>query len=377
MKVLHVGKFFPPAIGGIENFLSDLVKWQVRSGIEICVLAHDHKVLRRTQISRTAEGFSLIRLATLGSFAYVPVAPSFPVMAYKIMKTWKPDLVHLHLPNASAFCFLAFAHRASLVIHWHSDVVPSKHDRKLAMLYRFYKPWETALLRKAKVVIATSPPYLESSATLKPFRDKCVIVPLGVDPARLEQFSPFPAIHSRNGRLMVFTVGRFSYYKGFQYLIKSVTYSNNFFVVIAGDGPLRRNLMKLRDRLNLRGRVFFTGKLGIGQLNTLLNGCDIFCLPSIERTEAFGLVLLEAMYFAKPLLTTSIPGSGVSWVNENGVTGLCVPPGSAEAIGAAVNELDVHEEVRNFFGRNGSKRFNRCFHIARVSEEIGSVYEAI
>lgn len=431
MRILHISKFYPPVPGGIENFVFDLANAQIRQGHAVTVLCHQTEAARPT-FTQTIHGVTVIRVRTFGQLAYTPVTPEFPLYLRRTVRRFQPDAIHAHLPNVSSFWLLFSSLPCPLILHWHADVVASRIDRKLAFLYQFYKPWETALLHKADAVIATSRAYLDHSAPLRPFYKKCHVVPLGLDPARLtandsrsdiiagkESRPAMPDLwetvhrreriparkvhrshflhdkeHGRNddqdpgfdsdqrfkpghSPFTILSVGRFTYYKGFEYLVDAATMQVDVHFIIVGDGP-EFDKIKARVRGNhLENRFDLVGKVNSPELIRLLINCDVFCLPSIERTEAFGLVLLEAMHFAKPMITTKIRGSGVLEVNDHGITGLQVPVADAKALCDAILYLKHHPARRHDMGHASREKFNRCFKINPVAERITRIYREI
>ena len=210
------------------------------------------------------------------------------------------------------------ARRLPSVVHWHADVVASMIDTRLATAYRLYRPFEQRLLATSKAIIATSPTYLAASAALMPWRDRCHIIPLGLDANRIAE--PDPAMQQRAAALWgqaafrVLAIGRLTYYKGHDVLIRAVAELAESRTLIVGTGDQRDRLRALIDSLSLGNQVLLPGFQTEADLNALLESCDVLCLPSLERTEAFGLVLLEAMRFRKPVIVSDIAGSGVGWV---------------------------------------------------------------
>lgn len=373
MRILHLSKFYPPEPGGIENFVFDLANVQVRHGHEVYVISHQ-PASGKPGVHEILHGVRLDRLRTFGQVAYAPVCPGFFFQLRAVIRQFRPDVIHAHVPNVSAFWLLFLRKTPPIILHWHADVVPSRIDRKMAVLYRFYKPWETALLEKADVVIATSRAYLDASAPLRRFRQKCHVVPLGLDPDRLAHNADISRYYDEPGRsdenFTVLAVGRFAYYKGFQYLVAAAGKMPGVRFVIVGDGPAYPAIKGLVDGNGLQGRVTLPGSVGRETLMGLFRTCDVFCLPSVERTEAFGLVLLEAMYFGKPLITTAIPGSGVSTVNRHNETGLQVPPENPEALAGAIGFMKNHPELRKKMGTIARRRVLGCFHVDFICNEI-------
>jgi rhamnosyl/mannosyltransferase len=177
----------------------------------------------------------------------------------------------------------------------------------------------------SKAVIVATPDYLHTSPPLQLWREKCHVIPLGIDPKRFAQ--PTPQIRAEADRywgngFRVLTIGRLTYYKGHEVLIRAVAHCPAVKLIIVGTGERRDYLQALIKQLNLEQRISLAGFQAEQQRNALLATCDVFCLPSIERTEAFGMVLLESMCFGKPVVASGIPGSGVNWVVRQGGHGI-------------------------------------------------------
>ena len=374
MKILHISKFYPPEPGGIESFVCDLAEAQVRQGHEVYVLAHQsefNKPTCREQIN----GVKVRRIRTFGQAAYAPLTPEFPLHLRSSIRTFRPDLIHAHLPNISAFWMLFARKPCPLLLHWHADVVASPIDRKMGVLYNFYKPWELLLVKKADKVIATSGSYLNASRPLSGFLRKTRVIPLGINPGRLADSHAGSRPAASDKGFNVLSVGRFAYYKGFEYLVQAAEKLPDVQFVIVGDGPRYSEIKKLVCQKGLQDRVQLPGQVKAEQLRKLFLDCDLFCLPSLERTEAFGVVLLEAMSLGKPLVTTKIPGSGMSEVNVHGTTGLQVPPADADALASAIDDMRKDLSACRQMGEAARRRFETHFHISAVAEQIKSLYE--
>ena len=383
MKILHIGKYYPPFQGGMENFLADLAREQVSQGHEVQVLCHQHERGRPTETDPVDSGLEITRVAIMGVVAYAPITSGFFRILKDVLSFFKPDVVHAHMPNLSAFWLLFSRVPAKVVIHWHSDVVSSENDWKLRVLYPFYRVFEKRILERAHRIIATSDAYLQTSAALQAFRDKCRVIPLGVsldklgnfagefddrvDPERIND-------HPIAGQDFILSVGRFTYYKGYEYLIRACKAGYQGRLVIVGDGPLKPGLMKLVRKLGLEKRVFMPGMVDDDHLHGLFARCTAFCLPSIERTEAFGMVLLEAMFHAKPLITTRVEGSGMNEVNVHGETGLAVSPKDPADLARAMNFMLEQKQKAGRMGENGRLRLKQRFDICRVAREVEKIY---
>lgn len=388
LRALHIGKFFPPFAGGMEYFLRDLLLALSRQSIEVAALVHDHLSPRQRRCSNHPDPvewpFPVYRVPCHGSFLYAPVSPQFPFWLQKIIRHFKPDLLHLHLPNTSAFWAMVVpvARRLPWIIHWHADVVASRHDKLLALAYPFYRPFEQSLLGGASAIIATSPPYLESSLALAPWHNKCQVIPLGLDPSRLpepgeiEQAAAYQ-LWGNGAHLRVLTVGRLTYYKGHEVLLHAIKALPEARLVMIGAGEGEGKLRALIAELALEGQVSLQGGCTETQRNALLATCDVFCLPSIERTEAFGVVLLEAMRFAKPVVASRIEGSGVGWVVADGETGILCPPQNSASLAQALGDLLHAPEKRESFGRVGEQRFRQYFQIDHIAETTAALYSRV
>lgn len=380
MRILHIGKYFPPFAGGMEYFLADLAHAQASMGLDVAVLVHDERRGGRGVRPTPGEAVAVYRAPSYGRLLYAPVSPAFPVWLARAIRTFRPDLLHLHLPNTSAFAALALpaARRLPWVVHWHSDVVASRIDRRLSLAYRLYRPLEQRLLAHSRAVIATSAPYLASSPALAHWTERCVAIPLGLDPARIPEpdataLDQAEVMWGEAGS-RVLAVGRLTYYKGHEVLVRAAAERPDARVLIVGTGDLAQRLAALARALGLEHRVGFTGYLPETLLNALLATCDLLCLPSIERTEAFGLVQLEAMRFGKPVLVSDIAGSGTGWVVRRAGNGLLAQPGDAGSLAHGLNALLGDPAQRQRLGDAGRCALEREFGIRPVAERITDVY---
>jgi glycosyltransferase involved in cell wall biosynthesis len=372
MRILHIGKFYPPVAGGMERFLADLVRAQRAAGDDVAVLVHAD--------SRSPSADDppwLMRCPVWLRLIFAPISPRFPFWLHRAIARHEPDVLHIHMPNLSAFwaLMLLSARRIPWVVHWHSDVEPSTFRPSLRLAYPHYFIFERALLERAESIVVTSPPYLEASKPLRPWRYKCRVVPLGIAPDRLPAVDPREAEGLWRGRgLRVLAVGRLSYYKGFETLVRATLGVEALDVVIAGDGEERARLERLVAPAGPAANVRLLGEVDDATVCRLMASCDVFCLPSIERTEAFGLVLLEAMRYAKPLVVSNLPGSGMGWVARDGSNAMLVPPLDPPAWRAALVALAQSPQNRALMGRLGYERYMREFHIDSVVANLSRIY---
>ncbi len=367
MKPLHIGKFFAPQIGGMERFLEDLIRAQHLAGTQSAVLVH-----AGAGEGGVADPSWLRRVPVLANVAFAPIAPGFFGALRRAIADFQPDYLHIHMPNLSAFfaLFLPSARRLPWVIHWHSDVLASKHSFLLRLLYPLYRPFERALLERATLIICTSRQYLDSSQPLAAFQEKCAVVPLGIDLTRMAAPTANVATRWTAGRHRLLAVGRLTYYKGFDTLIRAVAQIPDAELRIVGDGQDRAQLAALCKLLNVNDRVFLEGALNDADCLALYQTAEIYCLPSRERTEAFGVVLLEAMHHGLPILASAIVGSGVSAVVRNGSNGRLLPPDDAIAWRDAIAELAPNAIERHRLGDAGRERVARKYAIGPVAHQI-------
>ncbi|HQA82421.1 MAG TPA: glycosyltransferase [Syntrophales bacterium] len=383
MRVLHVGKFYPPFPGGMENFMGDLLPALERRGVTTAALVHHHEFGKRTNSVRDREE-RIDRVPSYGNFLYTPVSPGFPLALKRVIRAFRPHILHLHVPNTSAFWVMAIpaAARIPWVVQWQSDIVRSVFDRRLAVAYNLYRPLEQRLLGRAAVIVSSSLRYLESSEPLSPWRGKCRVVPLGIDGNRLcrpdrEQVRWAEESVWHRGCARILSVGRLTYYKGHEILIQAASHMPDVHVVIVGQGDRKKHLKQRIAELGLDRRVTLQGFVPDHQIRALLATCDMFCLPSIERTEAFGLVILEAMGYEKPVVASDVEGSGMGWIVRHGETGFLVPPGNPRAMADALSFLTGNPDVRRRMSQAALERFDSDFHIDRVAREIHAMYEDV
>lgn len=378
-SILHIGKFYPPFYGGIENYMSELLPLTKGSEYRVSALVHQHKITPYSD-NETIEGVKIYRAACFGSLMFAPISPWFLRDVNHCLKLEQPNVIHIHMPNTSAFWLLlsAEARKCSWVVHWHSDVVGDKPKWFIKMLYPMYRIFEKAVLKRAERIICTSPSYCDSSKPLANFRAKVTIIPLGL-PRSNSKTSLIRA--SEEQKLRILVVGRLSYYKGHRVLFDAIAslpepVQRCIEVKVVGRGELFQELNHHLNRLGINC-VQMLGGVSEQQLNDCYAWCDLLCLPSIERTEAFGLVILEAARQAKPALVTDVQGSGMGWVVQNDKTGWVVPSKSPSAIAEKLIKLCEQPKVCSDYGQAALKRFESNFSIESVAQQTLDLYESI
>jgi glycosyltransferase involved in cell wall biosynthesis len=383
MRVLHIGKFFPPHPGGIERTSADLCVGLAAKGIEVAMLAHAEPGTRHTTTQRI-DDVEVTLVACLGRLLYAPISPTFPVWLRRVITRFRPEILHLHVPNTSAFSALMLpsARRLPWILHWHADIPIDSRHAGLRVGYSLYRPWEQALLRRARAIIVTSPDYAESSAALEPWRSKVHVVPLGISDVSAPQPDNAKSILWPSAPLRLLAVGRLSYFKGFDVLLRAVADVPEASLVLVGDGECGDELRRLAKTLNIESRVNFAGRIdmtpdGNAKLASAYASADIVCLPSTERAESFGIVLVEAMRAGIPVICSSIPGSGVNYVVRDGETGVMVVPDDSMSLAAAIRRLRDHIELRHKFGAAGRRRFVEEFTLDASVRRTLALYQEV
>ena len=348
--MIHVGKYYRPVPGGIENHCYHLCT-RLRDHVELTVLV-SHTAART--VRETVDGVQVIRVPRYGEVASTPVSPGL----FSHLRCARADIFHVHLPNPMAVAsYLLARPRGKLVVMYHSDVIRQKK------LLKVYRPALETFLSRADAIIATAPQNVDHSPVLSGFKDRTTVIPLGVEsddfrltPERRERVAE---LRKRFGSRVVFFVGRHIYYKGIDHLIRAMQ-DVDAHLVIGSDGPLTPELRRLSRSLDLTGRITFVGRITDDDLPCYYLASDVFCLPSVARSEAFGIVQLEAMACGVPVVSSRLT-TGVVYVNRDGVTGLTVPPGNASALAAALNRLLGDDTLRTTLGRQACERVRREF----------------
>lgn len=348
LRVIHVCKYFPPERGGMESYVQTLALAQAAGGHQVLVLAHGTAASGRETL---AENCTVSRSRVwLRLGAYLPVAPKLLWNLWRAVRGFAPHIVHVHCPNPAALWCVALlrgkssphgARHPALVVHWHADVVFPQDRQPNAWLLAWWRRMERALLARADRIIATSQPYLDSSAYIAPWRAKCVVVPLRIPEPCPQTLARHPAVDFLRDPVAgttraVLSVGRLAHYKGFEVLVRAIAQAPHVRCCIVGTGEQGPTLRVLVLALGLEGRVLLAGEVDDDVLQACYAACDVFCLPSLLRTEAFGLVLLEALQAGKWCVASDVPGCGMGTVLRHGINGWLVPPGDVQSLAAAL-----------------------------------------
>lgn len=367
MNILHVYKTsMPDSYGGVESFLDTLCKAGSKLGIKNTVMTlHPNPQKQPIKMSgyTVHQSKQNLFLASTG----------FSVKAFSNFKMLSKhsDIVHYHFPNpfADLLHFLTRVDKPT-VLTYHSDIIKQK---KLLMLY---KPLMNKFLTSVGSIVAESPNYLNTSDVLKKYKDKVSVIPIGLDKSK------YPALNKNrlqywkkrfNGKFFLF-VGALRYYKGLDILIKAA-HTNHYPVIIVGTGSMEKALKEQVKNLGMNN-VHFVGSVSDEDKVALINLCYAFLFPSHLRSEAFGISLLEAAMYGKPLISCEI-GTGTSYINIDGHTGLVIPPSNPKALNDAMGHLYKNENLAHKLGKNAKKRFYSIFKSDTMALSYYQLYQKV
>lgn len=362
MKVLHIYKTYPPVTGGIEHHLRLLAERQALRGIDVTVL-----VTSPTVAGSVADenGVRVIRAGCWGTVASTPLSPGVA----RWVRRLTPHVTHLHFPYPPGEVAHRFLGRSQVtIVSYHSDIV---RQRWLGLLYR---PLMRRVLEDADRILVSSGAYLESSPHLRRVAENCCVVPLGVDPERFRVDGQPHAeeIRRREGQPLVLFVGKLRYYKGLDVLIDAAG-DIDARILLVGTGPLQHRLQRRAARSPAASRIRFLGEVSEERLPHYYAAADVVVLPSSHRSEAFGVVLLEAMAAGRPVVSTEL-GTATSTVNQHGSTGMVVASRDPSALAGAVNALLRDPDERRRMGANGRRRIAEQFHVDDMVDRTLEVY---
>jgi lipopolysaccharide/colanic/teichoic acid biosynthesis glycosyltransferase len=367
MRVTHLGKFYPPVPGGMERVLQALAEGERERGVDSRALVVG---TAGGTVRETVNGVPVTRAASMLRVGSVWFAPALVPLLARL----DTDILVLHEPNPMALLAFSLTRpRHRLVVWYHSEVLRPRWRYRL-----IYQPFLNVPLRRAQRIVVSSPALVEHAAALRAHARRCEVIPFGLQISRSAHAADHPSVKSVratwNGPIALF-VGRLVPYKGAEVLLRALE-GTGVGAVIVGDGPLRAELEQLARQLQLETRVFFPGAADDDTVAAWYEACDFLVLPSVTRAEAFGLVQLEAMARAKPVISTQLP-TGVPWVNVDGVTGMVVPPGDHVALAAALRAMAGDRKLRTQMGRAAHARFESEFTRDRMTARTTALYRQV
>ncbi len=366
LKVLQVGKFYPIR-GGVEKVMYDAMTGLSERGVDCDMLcAASEGETRRIQLNEHAR---LICTKTMVKAYATMLSPDMVVKMREICDDY--DVIHVHHPDPMAALALRLSgYKGKVVVHWHSDIEKQKK------LLKLYKPLQDWLLKRADVVIGTTPVYLKGSKYLSDVQGKTACVPIGIDRVEPDSQAVEKIRAQYPGKKIVFSLGRLVPYKGYRNLVAAAQYlSDDYVILIGGTGPLREELQNDIDALGLHDKVKLLGYISDEDLPAYFGACKMFCLSSIYKTEAFAIVQIETFSCGKPVVATNIPQSGVPWVNSHGESGLNVEPNDPEGLAEAIKAVGDDDNLYKNLSEGASERFRKLFTKDRMIDNLMNVYE--
>lgn len=368
MKILQLGKFYPIR-GGVEKVMFDLMKGISEKGIG-CDMLCASETFNDIIVSINPQA----TLYATSSFTKLFGTMMSPSLIFKLRNICNEyDLIHVHHPDPMAALALWLSgYRGKVILHWHSDIIKQKKLLKLLM------PLQNYIIRRADIIVGTTPVYVKKSPHLSAFQDKVTYLPIGIEQLRPNNTRIAQIREKYKGKKIVFSLGRLVEYKGYQYLIDSAKYlPDNYIILIGGSGPLKEKLLKQIEESGLSDKVKLVGRISDDELPAYYAACDLFCLSSIIKTEAFAIVQIEAMSLGKPVVATNIPDSGVSWVNADGVSGLNVNVKDSRALATAIKNILNDESLYKKLSDGAFERFKQLFTINKMIDSCIDIYNSV
>ncbi|RAX58881.1 hypothetical protein CCZ01_01410 [Helicobacter monodelphidis] len=375
MKVLHFGKFYPPHYGGIEQVIKNYVEGLNAIGVQadvLCVNDFSYSSVESFSYAGVKVDsrplYTVYRMANLGLLASAPIAP---MLIWKLKQiAHRYDIIHIHHPDPfAALALFLVQPKCKVVLHWHSDIVRQKY------LLKLYHPLLLWLIRRANLILGATKNHIQKSDYTAFFGDKAVILPFIIPPLKV----PLNPVSTKMNphQFNIFALGRLVHYKGFKYLIESALHLGvDYAIYIGGQGKLEFELSKQIQDLNLQKRVFLLGGLSEEEVFSYYQECDVFALPSILRTEMFGVVQVEAMSFKKPIVSTQILHSGVSEVNVHGQSGLIVPVCDSLALAKAFTQLKEDTKLYHRLSMGAYAR-SQNFNQQEIIQNLLNLYKSL
>lgn len=363
-KITHVTRYAYPHIGGIEAVISQINASLPNEDFEKEVLCCSN-----TEKSSFENGVKYNRCKFLFEFAANTISPEF---IWKLSRV-NTDILHYHMPFIFAVIahFIARPKYKKLYITYHGAIVG--YDKIMKPFWGLYKYF----YKIADKIHVLSPNVINSDQILIDNKDKCEIVPYGIDlELDYDQEEVNKIKEKYKNKKIVLAIGRLVKFKGFQYTIEAMQYVENAILLIMGDGPLKKDFEIFINKNNLKDKVILLGSISNKKIkNNYIQASDIFILSSIQKSESFGIVQLEAMKYGKPVINTNL-GTGVNYVSIHNETGLTVEPKNSEELANAINKLLNNDNLRETFGQNARIRVEKYFNIAQIKHNI-SLYKDV
>jgi glycosyltransferase involved in cell wall biosynthesis len=368
LSVCHLGKYYPPAPGGIESHVRTLAVAQAQLGLDVQVLCVNHEPgPTRTDHDGSVE---VTRLGRAAKASKLDMCPELVTA----LRGVDADILHLHVPNPTMILALLRARpKSQLVVTYHSDIIKQK------VLGALFRPLERLAYRKVRAILPTSPDYAGGSRFLKSYGDRLEVLPHGIEldeylnPSEADQATAETLRKTHPGPLWV-GCGRLVYYKGFLNAVRALTRVDGTLILV-GEGPERGPLEAEATRLGVADRLVFAGRAP--RLAPYYLAADAFWFPSNARSEAFGLVQVEAMAAGCPVINTAIPHSGVAWVSRHDREGLTVAVDDPLALAEAANRIATEPGLRDRLVEASRRRVREEFDHRVMARRSVDIYRRV
>lgn len=379
-RIIHLSKYYPPNLGGIETHVQTLARTQAALDAKVevvCVNGCDERgrLSDKTKTIQEMDGeVRVTRLGRLSSFARFDICPQLPQKLCYLVQD-ENVILHLHTPNPtmlSALTITGLHKRVPSVITHHSDVIKQK------ILKYGLRPLECLAYKQASRILTTSYQYIDGSKFLSLYKDKLITLPLGLDCYRYlnpsaEAIAYGHKLKKRYGETIWLTVGRLVYYKALHIAIEALTLVPGKLIVV-GVGSLEKELKNQAKKLGVEDRVIWLGCVSDDELVGAHQAATALWFPSNVRSEGFGLVQVEAMASGCPVINTNIFGSGVPWVSRHQIEGLTVPINDPVSLASAAKRLLLEPGLRARLSLASRKRAEYFNHIA-MAERSFEIYD--
>lgn len=382
-RVLQISKYYYPYYGGTEQVARTLTLALKKENVEQRILcfncdaeSEEYLCHKEETVEDEVDGVSVIRCGWHVKLSSQSISLSLISSLKKQMEEFRPDIVIFHYPNPYVAHFLLHYQDQpfQLVMYWHLDITKQK------VLKHLFHGQDLRLIHRSSKILGSTPAHLHESFYANEIEGKGLILPYSIDEERLsiseEEKKTAQEIKNRyQGKMLCFFVGRHVAYKGLDCLIEASKYvSDDIHFIIAGEGELTE---KLKMQAAGDSKIEFVGRLNDSTWRSYLWACDVFCFPSVTRNEGFGLALAEGMYYGKPAVTFTIPGSGVNYVNLNGVTGIECPNRDAKAYAAALMKLKEDTALRKQYGEQARDRILNHFTQRQFEENVHRLLKSL
>ena len=371
MRVLQFGKYYYPAHGGIEHVMFEITEGlNQENGMECDVLCSN--TTSRYEENKFGN-YTVFRTASYGIIKSTSITPQLIYKLWKLKDRY--EIIHVHHPDPVAFFALFLVRpKCKIIVHWHSDIIRQKK------LLKYFLPLQNWVLSYCDKVIVTSKTYAKYSPCLEKFQEKIEITPIGITNKTLvaDENNVKRIQEKYKNKKIILALGRLVSYKGFKYLVESAKYLNDeFIILIAGTGVDYQLLHDSIEFNNLQNRVKLLGYISEQEKYDYLEASFLFCLPSITKAEAFGVVMLESMAFSKPIVSTNIPESGISWVNKNNISGIQVEPKSSKSLAESFIKIANDKELYKSLCENSLQRYKEVFTRDKMVTSLTRIYNSI